>query len=73
MVYIGVQDGGSRGGGAVDPPQDSGRYDIYSGKRQHICLINCHRTEQASIHLPEINFGWGNNYYYYYNVWWVGV
>ena len=37
--YIGIRDGGS-----------AGRYDIYSGKKQHICLNNCvtERNKYAS-------------------------
>ena len=51
---------GSGGGGAVDPPppQFGQIYDIYSGKRQHICLTNCVTPNGTSIHLPEIHFGW---------------
>ena len=41
IINIGVRDGGWGVREVVDPPPNSGRYDIYSGRRQHICLINC--------------------------------
>ena len=50
---------GVRGGGQLTP-QFGQIYDIYSGKRQHICLTNCVTPNGTSIHLPEIHFGWGN-------------
>ena len=53
---IGVRDGGS--GGQL-PPQFGPIYDIYSGKRQDICLTNCVTPNGTSVHLPEIHFGWG--------------
>ena len=40
-------------------PQFGQIYDIYSGKRQHICLTNCVTTNGTSIHLPEIHFRGG--------------
>ena len=41
-TYIGVRDGGGvRLGQLTPPPRNSGSYDIYSGKKQHICLTNC--------------------------------
>ena len=60
---IGVRDGGS--GGAVDPPiraditpQFGQIYDIYSGKRQHICLTNCVTPNgTVSIYLRYISGG----------------
>ena len=53
-VCIGVRDG------AWVDPQFGQIYDIYSGKRQHICLTNCVAPNGTSIHLPEIHFRWGN-------------
>ena len=39
-------------------PQFGQIYDIYSGKRQHICLTNCvTRTEQVSIYLRYLSGG----------------
>ena len=49
-----------RGGGGQLTPQFGQIYDIYSGKRQHICLTNCVTPNGTSIHLPEIHFGWVN-------------
>ena len=63
-----------RGGVRVGSwPPNSGRYDIYSGKRQHmfhiyfysgkrqhICFTNRVTPNGTSIHLPEKHFGWGN-------------
>ena len=49
-VSIGVRDGGS--GGQLTP-QFGQIYDIYSGKRQHICLTNCVTPNGTSIRLPS--------------------
>ena len=49
---------GVRGGGQLTP-QFGQIYDIYSGKRQDICLTNCVTPNGTSIHLPDIHFGWG--------------
>ena len=51
-----------RGSGGQLTPQFGQIYDIYSGKRQHICLTNCVTPNGTSrpIHLPEIHFGWVN-------------
>ena len=46
---------GVRGGQLT--PQFGQIYDIYSGKRQDICLTNCVTPNGTSIHLPEIHFG----------------
>ena len=48
------------GSGGQLTPQFGQIYDIYSGKKQHICLTNCVTPKGTSIHLPEIHFGWGN-------------
>ena len=49
-MVIGVRDGGGGLRGRQLTTQNSGTYDIYSGKRQHICLSNCvtERNKYAS-------------------------
>ena len=59
MAYETGGGGGQRG---QLTPQFGQIYDIYSGKRQHICLTNCVTPNGTSIHLPEIHFrGGGGN------------
>ena len=48
------------GQGGQLTPQFGQIYDVYSGKRQHICLANWVTPNGTSIYLPEIHFGWCN-------------
>ena len=60
ILDIDVRDGGSGGGEAIDPQFGQKIYDIYAGKRQHICLTKVTvspRTEQVSIYPRYISGG----------------